>query len=499
MNVLVFAPYALLGPHFETHLEIIQDHLDRGDRVAMLACNSTLLACNINASRKVDYCWRCIARRVEGVSLLSRRIRVRSFCSLDKRDRERLASLKTRFADIDELKRYRVEGFDIGWAVLSNLISLTRDPYPDIEAHWQRIRDYVLSAFAVYRSVRNYLSRHHVDRAYVFNGRFAPQRAMLRACQSRKVDCFAHERGHDIHHYALYENTTPHDLAYVEARTRERWHQARGHPEREAIAARFFLDRSKGVAQSWPSFVGEQSEGLLPKGWDPHKHNVAVFSSSEDECEAIGDEWEHPLYDSQLAIMRRIVESLADDGDRIRLYLRIHPHLADVDNDYTRSLLQLRHRVLTVIPPDDPVSTYALLKNADVVLTFGSTVGIEAVFWGRPSVLVGQSFYRNLGGTYNPDTHDQLIDLVRSDLEPKDRRAALMYGYDNATFGIPFKHFRATNLTQGAFRHRVMRGASWMMYARRFRRIPGIRRIAGALTRAVARRRLLGRWRVGGR
>jgi hypothetical protein len=122
--------------------------------------------------------------------------------------------------------------------------------------------------------------------------------------------------------------------------------------------------------------------------------------------------------------------------------------------------------LLSVIPPEAPADTYTLLRNADKVLTFGSTVGIEAVFWGKPSILAGPSFYRNLGGTYNPSSHEELLSLLREDLEPKDRLPAIRYGYYMNSYGIPFRHYEAEDFAHGRFRGRDLNstGISWPIF-----------------------------------
>jgi hypothetical protein len=45
------------------------------------------------------------------------------------------------------------------------------------------------------------------------------------------------------------------------------------------------------------------------------------------------------------------------------------------------------------IGPESDVDSYALMKRADVVVTYGSTSGVEAAFLERPSVLMGPSSY----------------------------------------------------------------------------------------------------------
>ena len=92
------------------------------------------------------------------------------------------------------------------------------------------------------------------------------------------------------------------------------------------------------------------------------------------------------------------------------------------------------------------------MRHADKVVTVGSTAGIEAVFWGTPSVLIGPSFYQELGATYCPTSHDDVMRMIYADIEPKDNTPALMFAYYLATFGIPFKHFEPEGLLNGCFK-----------------------------------------------
>jgi hypothetical protein len=452
MRVLVFTAHTELRPHYETDLEIIQRHLDDGDEVVHMHCDADLPACDANPNHDMAVCRNCIGIRQSGISLLFPRVPSISFLNLSQSNNRELVSIQKTFATIAELKSFHVEEFDIGMAVLSSIISLTRDPKPDLSVLSDMVSRFVVAALSVYRSLQNYLDENPVARVYVFNGRFAPVRAVLRACQSRGVPCYVHERGHDIHHYALDKNTTTHDLAYIQQQIRGQWERAAGDSRRNKIAEEFYLERSKGVVQSWHSFVGRQKEDLLPASWNPVKRNIAIFNSSEDEFAATDAQWNNPLYADQVEGLQRIVESLEADHEDLHVYLRIHPNLNGVNNKQIRALYDLRREFFEIIPPDDPVSTYALIKHADKVLTFGSTVGIEAAFWGTPSIHAGRSYYQDLGGTYNPGSHEELIAMLKADLPPKDRTAALVYGYYFSTFGIPFKYFAATGVTAGQFK-----------------------------------------------
>ncbi len=458
MHVVVFAPYAIPTPHFETDLELIQRHVDAGDQVTMLACTGELPACDSNPYRDLSRCLKCRARRRAGVAALPASVRIESFLRLTPENEEEGQRLRTEFANVEDLKRYHIDGFDAGYAVLSSLIGICRDPEPDFQKYGPVLAELLRAGWMAYRSMENYLRENAVDRVYLFNGRFAPLRAVLRACQEAGVECFTHERGASIDLFALFRNTTPHDRTLIEAEIQRTWDEAAEDPEREAIARQWYEGRAKGSAPPGQLvFTGNQRPDALPDNWDASRHNVAIYISSEDEFVAIGESWRNPLYDDQLDGLKKILASLQSDPGKLHLYLRIHPNLAKLDNSQTRGLAALAAPCLTVIPARAPIDTYALMRSASVVLSFGSTAGAEAVYWGRPSILAGHSFYENLGGTYNPRSHEELMDLLRAPLEPKPRDGILRYGFHFATRGEPFRYFMGQGYYAGRFKGRRLR------------------------------------------
>ncbi len=107
--------------------------------------------------------------------------------------------------------------------------------------------------------------------------------------------------------------------------------------------------------------------------------------------------------------------------------------------------------------------TYRLMRSCEKVLTFGSTTGIEAVYWGRPSVLAGMSYYREMDATYNPNTHDELVQLLRADLAPRAQLPALKYGFYQATFGRPYAYYVPHTRYDGLFNGERVRPTGRLM------------------------------------
>ncbi len=450
MNIVVFAAYAMNTPHFETELELAHTHADEGDHVTILTCGGELESCDPNPYHDAPRCAKCMGRRDCGLKLIPSSVVTESFYSLTDEDRRGLDQLRTRYESHDDLKKSTVGSFDIGYAVLSSLITKTRDPEVDLTAHAALLRASLRAAWTVHRSMCHYLDTHDVDRVYVFNGRFATMRAVLRACQEKGVECFTHERARDLSRYWLLRNTTIHDIEFMHKLILDTWNAAGADSDREEVARAWYEDRDRRDIDG--GFVGDQQARRLPVDWDNDKRNITVFVSSEDECASVSDAWQNPLYNSQIDGIRAIIDSLTDDPGDLHLYIRTHPNLALVDNVQTREIAKLDAPFLTVIPPADPVDTYEMMRRSASVLTFGSTTGIEAVYWGAPSILAGMAFYRDFGATYNPASHEELVELLRQQLEPRPIEPALIYAYFWPQFGVPFKYFVSDGFFSGRFK-----------------------------------------------
>lgn len=203
--------------------------------------------------------------------------------------------------------------------------------------------------------------------------------------------------------------------------------------------------------------------------------------SSAFEYAAIGEEYDFPFYKDQNDGIARIVRTLEEIDAPVHLNIRTHPHLKGVRNPDLNWVLDLRSPKVTVIPPASPVSSYALLRACEKTLTFGSTVGLEAVYWGKPSIMAGRSAYQDLGGTYNPCGHEELIEMLLADLPPKPKEAALKYGYHELTRGIEFKHYQPDSYLGGKYKGQYLDQVEpW--YWRLIRRVAGDRRIRNTRT-----------------
>ena len=68
-------------------------------------------------------------------------------------------------------------------------------------------------------------------------------------------------------------------------------------------------------------------------------------------------------------------------------------------------------------------------------------MSIEATYWGKPSIIISASIYKQIGASYTPTTHDEVLALVRAGPEPKGKLASLKFGYYQMTSGFEQRYY----------------------------------------------------------
>lgn len=439
----------------------MQLHLDKGDVVYRFICNGDLSICDMNKNHELGVCLKCRDIRKSGGSLLEGEV---INLTMVKKYNFNLPEQLIDCKNVEDLKKVYFENFDVGYAIASTIITLSRNPEFNIASNFHSIKEYYQSAVNLYLSTVDYIKKYKPDVVYLFNGRFAHVRAILRACEITKTKFIVHERGANKDKYDLFLDKMPHDKSFAIDRMERQWASDADTLEKKIkVGSNFFISRKNGKPGDWLSFTKDQDKALLPADFDRNKINVAIFNSSVDEFAAISQDWAYPFFDSQEEFIETLARLFQNEPD-YHFYLRVHPNLKGLNNGQISQISKLNSPNLTVISADSKVGSYTLLDNCNQVITFGSTMGIEAAFWAKPSILVSTGFYSG-ESVYMANSYSEVVDLIKSDLKPKNKLGALKYGYYYSTRGIEFKYFKAVSLFSGLYK-----GVNVMLYNSRLSR-----------------------------
>ncbi|WP_151145652.1 hypothetical protein [Haloarcula sp. CBA1131] len=91
---------------------------------------------------------------------------------------------------------------------------------------------------------------------------------------------------------------------------------------------------------------------------------------------------------------------------------------------------------LEILSPNTDVDTYALIRDLDAGIVYNSTVGLEMAYEGVPTIVAGDTHYRDLGFTFDPETQDEYFRLLGNirDLEMDEEMIARAKRYVHVYF-----------------------------------------------------------------
>ena len=443
-------------PIFETELELIRNHDKSEDKVHVLQCHGNLENCHWNKAHSKSKCAECRSRFKKGWNVLSPsgNVELKQF-PLNELS---LSDLPMGFDSVEELKLYRYDGEKIGYGVASSLISRYRDHRFDTRIYRQEVLRTLTASVHVYENLKQEFKKFNPDRVYIFNGRIANHLPAVLLCKRMEIEYYTYEVAPTLNRYVLRKNATVHNISVLHEEMEKLW--SHGGTDREKIAKLWFEQKRAGIKKdNLISFTQHQKKGRLPDGFDSGKKNIAIFNGTIDEYAAI-EGFENSIYSpDETSGIRRILETFEHDN-RYMFYLRAHPHMKKISRSKNSQLrdidvLASRFTDLHVIWPAEIIDSYALLDACEKIITFGSTIGVEAAYWGKPTILAGEhGIYKYLGCVYLPKTHEKLVKLVEQEgLPPLPTNSALKYGYKELSphTGIPFKYFKQTGKHSGTF------------------------------------------------
>jgi len=282
-------------------------------------------------------------------------------------------------------------------SVQSAMISYFRTDRPDLRKRRVRRTAAALAAEGrrIFRAVSQLLiDDPDIDLVYVPNGR-APNQKMATVAAKRAGVATMHVEKGETADGTYLQSYAPQDRVASQ--------EATG-PVLEGLSkqrideiAQGWLDRRVPSKASSNEFSALWSEGSSPDLSATGEKVAGFFTSSQDEFQFLGPEWQLHDWDDQFVAFDRMMTEFENSG--YTCYLRVHPNLATKAHEcFVRERdgirwLAAHHPHLNVIWHDATANTYNLLEHTDAVVVWDSTVGLEASAMGIPVWTVATSRY----------------------------------------------------------------------------------------------------------
>lgn len=257
----------------------------------------------------------------------------------------------------------------------------------------------------VYDQTWELIERNSITSLAVFNGRFLHDRAAATAAQAAGIPVLNYDLGGLHTNFDLTIDDT-HDWDALQRRMLslyDRWDPA----ERDELGSSWFLDRTEHRDPLNSLFVEAQKIGSMID-LPTDKKVVVYFSSSGDEISELDLDW-NDFFGGQENSLDLISKICAEDPDTY-LVVRSHPHKRHKPaHDVQEWMKSVEHAQPDLhLDPHSEVDSYSLMRRADLVITYGSTSGIEAAFAHKPVIVMGPSAYNILGAATQVFTEAEL-------------------------------------------------------------------------------------------
>lgn len=441
MKVLFFSTFHQ-SPHFlGLNLEFIQNNLDLGNEVYMIDCNSSFDKCGFNPYSLKYMCELCKYREHKGLGLLEGNLKKISLSQLFTEQDDIKAQLFIN--GIDTLtKEHKFENFPVGESVLSSFISKTRDREFSSVDDQIILKDLALNSIKNYLAVQNFIKQKNIEKLFLLNGRWEYYRAALSAAREENIPVVVFENFRSGGYAEIFGNHLPHDILNKKSLIDNHWLTNTNTSEKNEIADQFFRKKRDGQAVSDKSYTMEQTKGKLPEGYDPSKKVYVLYNSSDDEFAAVGKQFDNPFFKDQTEGILYLVDYFKVNIDS-QLIIRMHPNLKGMQKDFLMPLYKLKgiYSNIILINPEEDIDTYELMNIADTVISFGSTAGLEASYWGKPVILLGKCFYFYSNVAYVPVDQKDIVRLLDTNLLPLDNMESRKFGYYLLTGGTKTKYY----------------------------------------------------------
>lgn len=434
MKRLYYSVCSLGFPHMGVVLERVLEDKNKGDEVVFAYCQGVLSSCDFNIDGNEGFCNVChrtynqLKRRyLDGVKIVP-------ICKKKNNGKNAETFIYSR---LEELRAIKYRGVSIGMSILSYYISYTREMEGPVNEDQHRYFDTLLYELRDFVDIAyDLIEREKPDTIAVYNARLYENRLFYDICELKgiKFECLEVVGGplwHEDKYYRTQFDALPHNIHNYQKQIDQVWEDtSRTEEEKIEIGSSFYYKRRTGQPAADIIFTKNMVENLLPDDYDKTKKNIVIFNSSDDEKAALGGEWdEGKLFPTQYDAIEFVAQHAPENA---HVYLRIHPNLSKIKYSYHTDLYKLKkYKNLTIIEPTSPISSYALMDIADQVVVFGSAMGVEGCFWGKPVLLLWKSLYYELDTCYVPKTQSELIEMLGSDLKPKDKINAIKYGLYN--------------------------------------------------------------------
>ena len=407
-----------IWPIFEVEIEIIKKEIENNKAVTLITCDGEKDFCVANEKMSKLICLYCKKRLNDGLNFIGKfhknqihYINEKQINSFKKKQLDKIQNIKTK----NDLLKIEFKKNDIGRSILSTLVTQFNTENIDITKYKPLIEEIYKQSISALINFQKVLEKNKYNKILIFNGRIYNYRPLLRYSQKNKLNSYCYDYAYFSHkRYLVAKNDFTQNMFGRAIEIKKIALSRKLLLQKEIIkksGISFFKSRiNKKNTGPFAIFNAVQKD-ILPKTFLTKNFNISFFTSSDLETSLITDRKKRFIYDNQIVAIKKILNKFKNK--KINFYVRLHPNFSH-DHKNTKNFMNLEKIFdnIEIIKPLSNVSTYKLAKTSDLVIAFGSTIGIESVFLKTNVINLGPSAYKEFKIDFQPNNHKETIDII---------------------------------------------------------------------------------------
>lgn len=422
---LVHSAVPLWKHFYAESVEFALKHLNNNDHVYFTLCFKSFPSCPANPNHDLDLCSQCVKYQEYVNNILLSKYPetyhpiLISDLDLDFTNLSFEIGLNAlhNINNVTELQRVTYKDFQIGALISSQIADITYDAFFDISENFKLISDLYIHSCKFYDQIICLIRESSVNNVYVWNGRRPATGTVVKAANYCNINCLTHIIGSKLGDIFVSRGPYVHCLRthheYIE-QAKNLLSEINCESEKHLEAAKqfFYSQRDPKIKTGFGqwNFANQFTQPFNPSSDKPI---LSIFTSTLWEKIGMSD-YRPFFYDNEYICLEHLL-SINELYDIYYVVVRLHPFSFNVGKNERLQIQRIINKFddrANFIEPISPISSYSLLDASHVVVTFGSTMGIESVFERKPSILLAPALYQCLDCNIVPSSFAHLERLL---------------------------------------------------------------------------------------
>ncbi len=355
----------------------------------------------------------------------------------------------SQISSINKLRKIKFYSSPIGYGIASSIQTLLKDNKPNLGLKQNRdlIHKKYVTSIKIYNFIKQIILEYQPNEIFIFNGRINESWTIVCLAEKYKINYFTYEIANlKNSYYEIHKNTLPmfydYNIKFPKKINKLKILKKKREIDKFVNKDPIFFDNS-----SWTNHTTLFRKSFLPKNFNKKLRNFCIFNNSLEELDSVRGNALKARKKSPNDIIFELLKKFNKEKNFF-FYLRLHPNLVSkniLSKNITTQFQEIiqkgkKYRNLKIIWPEEKVDSYELLKNCEKVITFGSTIGFEASYMGKPVVCINNKKSQGTNYAYFPKSFNETVNLIKKKLKPKPKFGSLYYFYLRFNRGNKMKY-----------------------------------------------------------